>query len=601
MGAGHDGAAREMAARLRSAGHPTEVRDFLDAIPLRLGGLMRKSYVFEIKRTPRLYDNLYRVMYKAPWLCSLLAWLSCLMTRRKILRWARRTGAEVVVSTYPFATLCLGRLRMTGRLRVPTVNFITDFGVHPLWVHKGVDLNLTVHPVAAEDARRQTGRLAVACGPLIGPAYDPSLAASATVREEARHQLGLDPADRAVLIVAGSLGLGRVERTVVALAGTSYVPVVVCGRDEVLRARVKRRADEVGSPAITLGWTDRMPQLMAACDALVENAGGLTSLEAMRIGLPVVSYEPIPGHGRENTAAMAEAGVSALAADRSELLTVLDAVTRPSTRRDRLVAAGQSMFTGDGATLVAQTGNPEVASRLGGPSRLRLAWASASRRAVGLFAVAAIGWGLLTTGVGVAVGTSHVGAARPEPYMKKADVVYVGIRLNVTDLRDRALVSRVQSLGVSVIVDQETADKTASVVRRLAHQGVDVENGGHGLWYTHDHKSDPALWTRANKDAKAGATLTSIIGKRVTLFVPGRRVNAFDLLYTTDDHEKLVVPDLNIDAAKPPKALPQADASSIVLVDGLEATPAQLLSVLNRLTTDLTHDQLLPVPLMDLR
>ena len=57
-----------------------------------------------------------------------------------------------------------------------------------------------------------------------------------------------------------------------------------------------------------------MPALMAACDALVENAGGLTSLEAMRAGLPVVSFQPIAGHGRENTARMAEAGVSRLAA-----------------------------------------------------------------------------------------------------------------------------------------------------------------------------------------------------------------------------------------------------------------------------------------------
>ena len=35
MGAGHDGAARELAARLRAAGHHAEVRDFLDSGPLR--------------------------------------------------------------------------------------------------------------------------------------------------------------------------------------------------------------------------------------------------------------------------------------------------------------------------------------------------------------------------------------------------------------------------------------------------------------------------------------------------------------------------------------------------------------------------------------
>ena len=41
-----------------------------------------------------------------------------------------------------------------------------------------------------------------------------------------------------------------------------------------------------GYRAVVLGWTDDMAGLMAACDVMVENAGGLTSLEAMAAGLP---------------------------------------------------------------------------------------------------------------------------------------------------------------------------------------------------------------------------------------------------------------------------------------------------------------------------
>ncbi len=87
---------------------------------------------------------------------------------------------------------------------------------------------------------------------------------------------------------------------------------------------------------------------MAGCDALVENAGGLTSLEALRAGLPVVSFQPIAGHGRENTARMAEAGVSRLAADAGR------AAGRPRRRSRRRarpapaqVDAGRAMFRTD--------------------------------------------------------------------------------------------------------------------------------------------------------------------------------------------------------------------------------------------------------------
>jgi hypothetical protein len=53
-----------------------------------------------------------------------------------------------------------------------------------------------------------------------------------------------------------------------------------------------------------------MPGLMRACDVLVQNAGGLTSLEAFACGLPVASYRCIPGHGLTNAAALDAAGLA---------------------------------------------------------------------------------------------------------------------------------------------------------------------------------------------------------------------------------------------------------------------------------------------------
>ena len=41
MGAGHDGAARELVRRLKAEGHEAEMRDFLTCPPLRIGVLLR--------------------------------------------------------------------------------------------------------------------------------------------------------------------------------------------------------------------------------------------------------------------------------------------------------------------------------------------------------------------------------------------------------------------------------------------------------------------------------------------------------------------------------------------------------------------------------
>ncbi|MFG2969829.1 UDP-N-acetylglucosamine--N-acetylglucosamine transferase, partial [Streptomyces sp. NPDC048288] len=66
-----------------------------------------------------------------------------------------------------------------------------------------------------------------------------------------------------------------------------------------------------------------MPGLMHACDVLVQNAGGLTSLEAFAAGLPVASYRCIPGHGQTNAAALDEAGLAVWIRDPAGLGPVL--------------------------------------------------------------------------------------------------------------------------------------------------------------------------------------------------------------------------------------------------------------------------------------
>lgn len=595
MGAGHDGAARELASRLRAAGHEAEVRDFLDSGPLRIGAALRSGYEFELKHMPSAYEATYRLWYRVPWLCPAVAWLVTILTRRRILRWIDSYDADIVVSTYPLATLCLGRLRDTKRLSIPAVNFITDFGVHPLWVHRGVDLNLAVHDGPARMAAARSGRLALACGPVVSPAFGPDALPD---RYTARSALGLEADDQAVLIVAGSWGVGGVEDTWKAItADGRFTPVVVCGRDERLRAQVAALADTRGdeAKAVILGWTDDMPGLMAACDVLVENAGGLTSLEAMRAGLPVVSFMPIAGHGRENTARMDNAGVSILAADGPQLIEALALLTADGPARAGRVAAGQAMFRGDAAALVLDAADAPGFVPVPHPRRPAAALA---RVAAVLAGSAALGWAGLTGGVAVATAAAGAGVAHPIAGLRS--VAYVGVRLDATELADPAISQRLRAMGVSAVVDSTTASTDPSGVRSLAALGVDIESGGRGAWSNrHGHEVDPMLWTRARADADAGRALAELTGDKVTLLVLGRRLNAFDLLECRGAHNSVVVPNDILSAVRDPGDTTPIHVTSrhIYLVNGMGATPAQLNTMLARLSAGLARAGLDALPL----
>jgi hypothetical protein len=133
--------------------------------------------------------------------------------------------------------------------------------------------------------------------------------------------------------------------------------VVVCGRNAAL-------VDQLRQDGITFafGWVDDMPGLMHACDVLVQNAGGLTSLEAFAAGLPVASYRCIPGHGRTNAEALEEAGLAAWIRCPEELGPVLaDLLHGPRGGDQR--AAGIALHCsapGPVPAVAARTGHPSA-------------------------------------------------------------------------------------------------------------------------------------------------------------------------------------------------------------------------------------------------
>jgi hypothetical protein len=90
------------------------------------------------------------------------------------------------------------------------------------------------------------------------------------------------------------------------------VVLCLCGRNDKLRSRVSR---ELGSePRLRImGFTDRMGDVLAASDALVHSSAGLTVLEAIIRGCPVISYGFGYGHVRVSNQALERFGLAQVA------------------------------------------------------------------------------------------------------------------------------------------------------------------------------------------------------------------------------------------------------------------------------------------------
>ncbi|WP_280666661.1 MULTISPECIES: glycosyltransferase [unclassified Kitasatospora] len=305
VGAGHNGAARELVRRLEARGIDATYRDYLDALPRRYQRLLQDGYTFSAGRTPEVFDWLFRCEERESLVRSLTLRL-CRQAARELAGWLGPDGQDydVVVTTFPFAAQSLGMLRADGTLKAPAVCYLTDPAPHRLWVHPAVDVHLTVTPATAAEGSKRYGVPMRPAGPLAPAAFAEPV--DAADRQAVRTELGVPLGHRMVLLTAGSMGLGDVMSGVRALRAVDRtVPVVLCGRNESLRRRIAAL-----SGVVALGWRNDVPRLMAAADVLVHNAGGLSLTEALVAGLPAVSYEVLSGHGRANAGVLARAGLA---------------------------------------------------------------------------------------------------------------------------------------------------------------------------------------------------------------------------------------------------------------------------------------------------
>lgn len=384
VGAGHDGAAAGIADRLTAHGFLVERHDFLDLLPARAGRLLCGAYHRLLSWAPEGYQRLYRATDRTARPGAMWRALFRSAERRTLSVVERDTCA--VISTYPGASQVLGALRCRGLLNAPALTYLTDFSVHALWVAPGIDAHLAVHAVPAAQAHA----LGAAAVTVAGPVTDRRFVPAATgQRFAARARFGLPPRAPLALLVAGSWGVGPIRRVSAEIHGTGVaVPVVVCGRNQALAERLRSDGFEH-----VHGWVDDMPGLMHACDVLVQNAGGLTSLEAFATGLPVASYRCIPGHGRTNAQALDEAGLAAWIRDPGNLGPVLAELlhgARGSAQR----AAGLELHRSAPGPVPAISAltrgvTPSAPSRNGNHRAGRLGPAAATAAAVVSLAVAA--------------------------------------------------------------------------------------------------------------------------------------------------------------------------------------------------------------------
>jgi len=305
VGAGHNAAARAIAAGLAELPDPPQV-DVLDALtlaPRLFRAYYAKGFAFTVSRMPVIYGLGYHLTNhpQGPKLG--------LMERRRL--WHERIAMkkfrmymqelkpDIVVNTHFLSSTILSNMAAKGLFSAPQFVTVTDHDQHRFWLAGGIKRWFLPSEAGLEKlVRWGIDRDAITISGM--PIH------SKWLQEPDRRKVLADwrlPADKKVVVLSGGTEFTcgpvvKTARRILQLCPEISL-VVLGGRNKKLLGRLGRLADEVDG-LFPVSFTDRVNELVWISSLMVTKAGGITTAECLAAGAAMILPKPIPGQEAAN-------------------------------------------------------------------------------------------------------------------------------------------------------------------------------------------------------------------------------------------------------------------------------------------------------------
>lgn len=324
-GEGHHQAAAALAQVFKEHRDPirVDVVDYMEMVHPLMNSVTRYGYKNSVKYAPRLYGLFYKHTNKIRSGSNLQQLVRQIGTR-KLLKYIRSTEPSAVVNTFPLSAGALSWLKKQGQTNVLAATVITDYTVHSQWVHSFTDHYFVGSEHVKEsllDRGVAADRIEVTGIPIrqsFHQFYN---------RQHLKQTYGLDDRPTA-LIMGGWHGVFSAHLCEQLALKREVQLLFVCGGDRQLFHRILPLQMRFPDRVRVFGYVSNIPELMTVSDFVLTKAGGLTTSEALSMGLPMLLYRPIPGQEEQNAQYLIDEGAACLARDPQQLLTQFERLCR---------------------------------------------------------------------------------------------------------------------------------------------------------------------------------------------------------------------------------------------------------------------------------
>lgn len=296
---------------------------------------------------------------------ALMKW-SWLRLRKRLESVVTAYAPDVIVSTQMIPAAMVASLKRHGRLKVPLIGVLTDYGLHDFWRQQGVDRYCIAHDSIAAWPGGSPCEITATGVPLM-PAF-----AQPLPQPEARRQLNLDLEQKIVLILGGGLGLSVDAIAAQLLEQPSNTSLIVMpGRNSTVRAalagQAAKRLRHGNGPIHICDWTERMDVYIRAADVVVGKPGGVSVAEVLACGRPLFATRSLGGQEGFNVRFLERHQVGALLPERDLANRIEAIINQPEALAD-VQQRAWSLGCREGAARIA-----EIARDLAWSHRPRLA------------------------------------------------------------------------------------------------------------------------------------------------------------------------------------------------------------------------------------
>ncbi len=355
VGSGHMRAADALAKAFRSLPDVEQVfnDDALEHTNMLYKELMSSLYTVLSGIAPDFLGWWYEKSNE-PWKSDAVLRTVERMNTGPLVEYVKDINPDAIVCTHFTPAGVIAHLIAQGKLDAQLGIVVTDYHFHAFWLQRAFHWYFVpteenkVHMIALglpDDRIKVTGI-----------PVDPSFSEPVD-RDAVLKKYDLVP-DRPVLLISGgALGVspaGVIVKWLLELGDATQF-VIVCGRNEKLKAEVEEMVAGRHGTYRVLGFTTEMRQLMGVASLLVSKPGGLITAEALALGLPMVIIEPVGGQEEHNADMLLENGIAIKCAESTLLPYKVGRLLADPERLRAMSANARRLGHPDAALRVAKT------------------------------------------------------------------------------------------------------------------------------------------------------------------------------------------------------------------------------------------------------